>query len=143
MGRCSRGTEILGDRAGDTSQGQRGCGKAPGVPQVPAADFYEYAAQSVKKSLWARCYYKAMRAKGVKHRAALRALAYKWIRIMFRCWKERIAYSEAAHQAALVRANSPLASRQPALKRRAGARGYSRVTEDLRCLPDHKPEFGC
>jgi hypothetical protein len=73
--------------------------------------FMEYAAQSVKKSAWARCYYKRMRAKGVKHRAALRALAYKWIRIMFRCWKQRTLYSEASYQAALVRAHSPLASR--------------------------------
>ena len=41
MGRCIRGTEILGDRAGDTSQwADAGGGKAPGVPQVPAADFY-------------------------------------------------------------------------------------------------------
>jgi len=85
--------------------------KRRACPKFLRQTFMEYAAQSVKKSLWARCYYKAMRAKGVKHRAALRALAYKWIRIMFRCWKERIAYSEEAHQAALVRANSPLASR--------------------------------
>lgn len=85
--------------------------KRRACPKFLRQTFMEYAAQSVKKSLWARCYYKAMRAKGVKHRAALRALAYKWIRIMYRCWKERTAYSEAAHQAALVRANSPLASR--------------------------------
>jgi len=89
--------------------------KRRACPKFLRQPFMEYAAQSVKKSLWARSYYNAMRAKGVKHRAALRALAYKWIRIMYRCWKERIAYSEAAHQAALFRANSPIASRLASL----------------------------
>jgi len=89
--------------------------KRRACPKFLRQTFMEYAAQSVKKSLWARSYYNAMRAKGVKHRAALRALAYKWIRIMYRCWKERIAYSEAAHQAALFRANSPIASRLASL----------------------------
>lgn len=53
----------------------------------------------------------AMRAKGVKHQASLRALAYKWIRIMYKCWKDRVPYSEAAYQAALARSSSPLMSR--------------------------------
>jgi len=80
-------------------------------PQFVRQTFMEYAAQSVKKSRWARCYYQAMRAKGVKHQAALRALAYKWIRIMYKCWKDRVPYSEEAYQAALVRSSSPLVSR--------------------------------
>lgn len=85
--------------------------KRRACPKFVRQTFIEYAAQSVKKSQWARCYYQAMRAKGVKHHAALRALAYKWIRIMYRCWKERVPYSETAYQAALLRASSPLASR--------------------------------
>ena len=85
--------------------------KRRACPKFIRQTFIEYAAQSVKKSQWARCYYQAMRAKGVKHHAALRALAYKWIRIMYRCWKERVPYSETAYQAALLRASSPLASR--------------------------------
>lgn len=80
-------------------------------PQFVRQTFMEYAAQSVKKSRWARCYYQAMRAKGVKHQASLRALAYKWIRIMYKCWKDRVAYSEAVYQAALARSSSPLMSR--------------------------------
>jgi transposase len=80
-------------------------------PKFVRQTFIEYAAQSLKKSQWARCYYQGMRAKGVKHQAAVRALAFKWIRILYACWKERAPYSEAAYQAALVRANSPLVSR--------------------------------
>ena len=32
---------------------------------------------------------------------AIRALAFKWIRILFRCWKDRKPYDEAAYQRAL------------------------------------------
>jgi hypothetical protein len=31
----------------------------------------------------------------------IRALAFKWIRILFRCWKERTPYTEAIYQRAL------------------------------------------
>lgn len=89
--------------------------KRRACPKFMRQTFMEYAGQSVKKSKWAKCYYNQMRAKGVKHRAALRALAYKWIRIMFKCWKERTLYSEAAYHAALARSHSPLATRIAAL----------------------------
>jgi hypothetical protein len=42
------------------------------------------------------------------HHAALRALAFKWIRIIYRCWKQREKYDEAKYIAALERRNSPL-----------------------------------
>ena len=32
--------------------------------------------------------------KGKKHHAIIRALAFKWIRIIFRCWKENRPYDE-------------------------------------------------
>ena len=41
--------------------------------------------------------------KNKSHHAAVRSLAYKWIRIAFRCWKDRIPYDEARYQAALQR----------------------------------------
>lgn len=85
--------------------------KRRACPKFMRQTFMEYAGQSVKKSKWAKCYYGQMRAKGVKHRAALRALAYKWIRIMFKCWKDRTLYSEEAYLAALARSHSPLATR--------------------------------
>jgi hypothetical protein len=49
-----------------------------------------------------------MRAKGVDHHPAVRALAFKWIRIMFRCWQDRTPYDEARYQQALKRRGSPL-----------------------------------
>jgi hypothetical protein len=35
---------------------------------------------------------------------------FKWIRIVFRCWKDRAAYDESRYLAALAKRNSPLAA---------------------------------
>jgi len=35
-------------------------------------------------------------------------LAFKWIRILFRCWKDRVAYDENKYLAALAKRGSPL-----------------------------------
>jgi hypothetical protein len=37
------------------------------------------------------------RARGHRHHAAVRSLAFKWIRILFRCWKSRQSYDEARY----------------------------------------------
>jgi hypothetical protein len=65
--------------------------------------FHLSAGQSIEFSEWARAYYDMQRAKGREHHAAVRALAYKWIRIIFRCWKDRIAYDEHIYVASLRR----------------------------------------
>ena len=64
-------------------------------PKFVKQTFHEFADQSIRFSRWARAYYDQQRARGNDHHAALRALAYKWIRILFRCWKERQPYDEA------------------------------------------------
>jgi len=33
----------------------------------------------------------------------VRALAFKWIRVAFRCWKNRVAYDESMYLATLAR----------------------------------------
>lgn len=50
-----------------------------------------------------------MRLRNVSHRAAVRALAFKWIRIVYRCWKNRAIYDGALHTQALQKRGSPLA----------------------------------
>ncbi|MGV8889556.1 MAG: IS110 family transposase, partial [Pseudomonas sp.] len=40
----------------------------------------------------------------------LRALAFKWIRIVYRCWKTRTVYDEKVYLQALLRHGSPLIS---------------------------------
>lgn len=48
--------------------------------------FVEWAAQTINKSYWAGAYYHQQREKGCKRQVALRALAFKWIRILYhRC----------------------------------------------------------
>src|ERR1700736_2854158 len=70
--------------------------------------FHEWAGHSIAQSLWARAYYQQQRERGHDHHAAVRALAFKWIRIVFRCWQDRVAYDENTYLAALVKRGSPL-----------------------------------
>lgn len=70
--------------------------------------FHEFALHSLGRSRWAKAYYDQMRGRGVKHHAAVRALAFKWIRILYRCWKDRTLYNEAHYLTALVHKNSPV-----------------------------------
>ena len=70
--------------------------------------FVEWAAQTINKSFWAGAYYQQQRDKGCSYNAAVRALAFKWIRILYRCWQTRTPYDEAIYLKALKRRGSPL-----------------------------------
>jgi transposase len=70
--------------------------------------FVEWAAQTINKSFWAGEFYRQQREKGSSYNAAVRALAFKWIRILFRCWKSNRAYDESIYLRALERRGSPL-----------------------------------
>lgn len=63
--------------------------------------FHEWANCSIRTCEWARQHYDGQRAKGKGHHAAVRSVAFKWIRILFRCWKDRVPYSEPRYLAAL------------------------------------------
>jgi len=77
-------------------------------PKFLLQTFHEFARCSVKFCAWARGYYEAQRAKGKGHHAAVRALAFKWVRILWRCWRDRVAYDDATYTAALQQHGSPL-----------------------------------
>jgi transposase len=77
-------------------------------PKFVKQTFHEFADQSIRFSTWARAYYDQQRGRGNDHHAALRALAYKWIRILFRCWKDRTPYDDATYLDALRRHGSSL-----------------------------------
>jgi len=70
--------------------------------------FVEWAGSTIPRSFWASAYYQRQRDKGCSHQAALRALAYKWIRIVYRCWQTRTPYDESTYLHALKRRGSPL-----------------------------------
>ena len=65
-------------------------------------------AQTITRSFWAGAYYRQQRDKGSSHQAAVRALAFKWIRILYRCWQTRTPYDESTYLNALKRRGSPL-----------------------------------
>ncbi len=77
-------------------------------PKFLRQTFHEWALHSIGYSDWAREYYEQQRAKGKRRNTAIRSLAFKWIRILFRCWKDRKPYDEAVYQRALAaRRTSP------------------------------------
>ena len=76
--------------------------------------FVEWAAQTINKSYWAGLYYYQQRAKGCSYQAAVRSLAFKWIRILYRCWITRTPYDEAKYLKALKERGSSLLSAESA-----------------------------
>src|SRR5205085_10060985 len=64
-------------------------------PKFVRQTFQEWAVHSLASCAWAKDYYQQQRAKGKPGNTVLRALAYKWIRILFRCWKDRTPYCES------------------------------------------------
>lgn len=56
-------------------------------PKFLRQTFVEWAGLSIRYSFWAKAYYELQISKGKHHNAAVRALAFKWIRIVFRCWQ--------------------------------------------------------
>jgi hypothetical protein len=78
-------------------------------PKFLRQTFHEWAGHSIAQSRWAKAYYDAQIAKNKGHHAAVRALAFKWQRILFRCWKDHQPYDENKYIEALRRRGSPLA----------------------------------
>lgn len=77
-------------------------------PKFLRQTFVEWAGQSVRFSFWAKAYYQQQIERGKPHNTAIRALAFKWIRIAFQCWKSRTPYDESKYLEALKLRGSPL-----------------------------------
>lgn len=73
--------------------------------------FHEFAGLSIRKSRWAKYYYDEQIARGKSPQMACRALAFKWIRIIYRCWQTRDEYDETRYTDRLIATRSPLAAR--------------------------------
>lgn len=71
--------------------------------------FHEFALHSRRHCAWARAFFHDQRQRGKSKHAALRALAFKWIRILWRCWQDGVPYDDARYQRALAQRHSPLA----------------------------------
>jgi transposase len=70
--------------------------------------FIEWVGQTIPRSFWAKAFYQSCRDRGMRHQAALRALAFKWIRILYRCWVDRVPYDETRYLLALQKRQAPL-----------------------------------
>ncbi len=77
-------------------------------PKFIRQAFVEYAGESIRHSEWAQAFYASQKAKGKSHQAAVRALAYKWIRIIWKCWQTREKYDEARYVECLRKKGSKL-----------------------------------
>ncbi|GAB3895710.1 hypothetical protein [Microbispora bryophytorum] len=67
-----------------------------------------FADNSRRTSPWAASIYERARAEGKEHPLAVRILARAWIRVIWRCWNDGIAYDLAKHggAAALLAPNA-------------------------------------
>ena len=79
------------------------------APVFLRQSFVEWAGLTVMYSAWAKTYYEQMKAKGKGRHVILRALAGKWIRVLWKCWQTRTPYDEAAYLRQLARRKSPYA----------------------------------
>ena len=98
------------DRYADASALQKYAGIAPVIeqsgkqkwihwryscPTFLRQTFVEWAGLSVRYSFWAKAYYEQQKSRGKPHNTIIRSLAFKWIRIAFRCWCMFRTYSNA------------------------------------------------
>lgn len=77
-------------------------------PKFIRQSFHEFAGESRKHSIWASAFYDKQRDVGKSHNSAVRALAFKWIRIIFRCWQDNHPYDELSYIHALKKQGSGL-----------------------------------
>jgi transposase len=112
------------DRFADAPSMQRYCGVAPvtersggrvwvhwrwSAPAFTRQTLVEWAGLSVRFSPWAKAYYQQQQAKQKGHWAILRALAFKWLRILWRCWQQSQPYDEEKYLRQLEARRSPIA----------------------------------
>ena len=79
------------------------------VPQFHHQTWIEWAGLSVQYSQWAKAYYQQAKARGKGRYTILRALAFKWMRIIAHCIESNQDYSEERYIQALRKQGSPLA----------------------------------
>jgi hypothetical protein len=70
---------------------------------------HQFAGQSIRRCAWARALYDRARRKGQKHATALRLVANKWLKIIYRMWQTGEPYDEQRYLDQLVKTKSPIA----------------------------------
>jgi len=81
-------------------------------PKFLRQSWHEFANSSIKFSAWAALCYQEFRKK-MDHHEAIRKLAYKWQRIVWRMWQNRQPYDEARYLATLQKRGHKLFATPP------------------------------
>ncbi len=76
-------------------------------PQFLRQSFHEWAAGSIHFCDGAKAYYDQQRSHKKPHHTAIRALAFKWMRILYRCWQDRQPYREVIYLLSWAKRNPP------------------------------------
>jgi transposase len=79
-------------------------------PKFIRQTFHEFARLSIAGSQWAQNYVEYYTGKGKNYHAVIRSLAFKWIRILFACWKNKTPYDENKHMEMLKKKGSIFAT---------------------------------
>lgn len=77
-------------------------------PHFLRQTFHEFARCSQRKCRWAKAYVAMLKSRGFGYHQAVRALAFKWIRILFRCWQTGKPYDDDRYLQRLIEKGSPL-----------------------------------
>jgi len=77
------------------------------APLFARQSLVEWAGQSVRACGWAKAYYLQQKKSQHNHSAILRSLAFKWLRILWRCWRDRQPYDDALYLSHLRQRNAP------------------------------------
>lgn len=80
-------------------------------PKFLRQSFHEFAQSSMSHSSWAKAVYQQHRESGAGRHPSIRALAFRWIRILFALWRDRSSFDEARHIENLKAQGSPIIRR--------------------------------
>ena len=90
------------------------------APTFVRQSFVEHAQHSIGYCRWASAYYESKKEQGKTRQTILRSLAFKWTRILYRCWQTGDCYEEQRYLDSLRRRNSPLWQRLQRIQGHAG-----------------------
>jgi transposase len=109
---CYAGTAPVTKKSGKSCyvNVRRACNK------VLRATVHLWADQSRQKCAWAATYYSKKRDQGKSHAQALRCLGQRWLKILWRMWRDHVPYDEALHMMSLAKSGSWVLSLLPTAK---------------------------
>lgn len=74
--------------------------------KVLRATVHLWVNESRQACAWAEAYYRQKRERGCSHAQALRCLGQRWLKIVWRMWRNHTPYDEALHMRSLAKSGS-------------------------------------